>query len=161
MHIIYLRERLRGRARARTSSALTRNGERECLIRNYPESNLGTGSLKVPWLQRSVFKKPGIKQTLRNQVLMYTQVLACVKTSPLFFVAKGKGNRRPPHEGFSALSRLQMEAYIKHVFYYYGESLFQAFGQWSARQGREREKHLAPPPRCFFLLTSLCAIPTI
>ena len=32
---------------------------------------------------------------------MYTQALACVQTSPFFFVAKGKGNRRPPHEGFS------------------------------------------------------------
>ena len=59
---------------------------------------------------------------------MYTQALARVQTSPFFFVAKGKGNRRPPHEGFSALSRLQMEAYIIHVFYYYVESLFQAFG---------------------------------
>ena len=27
-----------------------------------------------------------------------------------------------------ALNRLQMEAYIIHVFYYYVESLFQAFG---------------------------------
>ena len=33
---------------------------------------------------------------------MYTQALACVKTSSVFFVAKGKGNRRPPHEGFSS-----------------------------------------------------------
>ena len=32
---------------------------------------------------------------------MYTQALACVQTSHFFFVAKGKGNRRPPHEGFS------------------------------------------------------------
>ena len=31
---------------------------------------------------------------------MYTQALACVKTSPFFFVAKGKGIKRPPHEGF-------------------------------------------------------------
>ena len=60
MHIIYLWERVPDTARARTSSAWTRNGERECLIRNYPESSLWTGSLKVLWLQRSVFKKPGI-----------------------------------------------------------------------------------------------------
>ena len=32
---------------------------------------------------------------------MYTQALACVKTSPFSFVAKGKGINRPPHEGFS------------------------------------------------------------
>ena len=31
---------------------------------------------------------------------MYTQALACVKTTPFFFVAKR--NRRPPHEGFSS-----------------------------------------------------------
>ena len=61
MHIIYLWERLDDRARARTSSAGTRNGERVCPIWNYPESSLWTGSLKVPWLQRSVFKIPGIK----------------------------------------------------------------------------------------------------
>ena len=53
---------------------------------------------------------------------MYTQALACLQTSPFFFVAKGKGNRRPPHEGFSSAKlRLQMEAYIIHVFYYYVE----------------------------------------
>ena len=33
---------------------------------------------------------------------MYTQALACVQTSHFFFVAKGKVNRRPPHEGFSS-----------------------------------------------------------
>ena len=33
---------------------------------------------------------------------MYTHALACVKTSPFFFVAKGKGNRRPPDEDFSS-----------------------------------------------------------
>ena len=32
---------------------------------------------------------------------MYTQALACVQTSPFFFIAKRKGNRRPHHEGFS------------------------------------------------------------
>ena len=34
---------------------------------------------------------------------MYTQALTCVQTCPFFFVAKGKGNRRPPHEGFSGI----------------------------------------------------------
>ena len=33
---------------------------------------------------------------------MCTHALACVKTSHFFFVAKGKGNRRPPQEGFSS-----------------------------------------------------------
>ena len=33
---------------------------------------------------------------------MNTQALACVQTSPFFFVAKGKGNWRPPHGGFSS-----------------------------------------------------------
>ena len=59
---------------------------------------------------------------------MYTQALACVKTSPFFFVAKGKGIGDPLTKASQALNRLQMEACIIHVFYYYAESLFQAFG---------------------------------
>ena len=102
----------------------------------------------------------GIKITARKQgsmgpgytmlrPCMYTQALACVQTSPFFFVAKRKGNRRPPHEGFSALNRVPMEAYIIHVFYYYVESLFQAFGQWSAAPRKRARKTPYSTPLLF------------
>ena len=49
---------------------------------------------------------------------MYTQALACVQTSPFFFVAKDKeiGDLLTKATR-QALNRLQMEAYIIHVFY--------------------------------------------
>ena len=93
---------------------------------------------------------------------MYTQALACVKTSPLLQKEKEIGDLLTKVS--QALNRLQMEAYIIHVFYYYVERSRKPVpgvrdsGVW--RQGRERETHPTPPPRCFFLLTFPCAIPT-
>ena len=83
---------------------------------------------------------------------MYTQALACVKTSPLLQKEKEIGDLLTKVS--QALNRLQMEAYIIHVFYYYVERSRKPVpgvrdsGVW--RQGRERETHPTPPPRCFF-----------
>ena len=54
-----------------------------------------------------------------------------------------------------ALNRLQMEAYIIHVFYYYVESLFQAFGEWSAAPRKRARNTPYPTSSLFFLLTSI------
>ena len=48
------------------------------------------------------FQKTWNKLDLEELRTHDTHALACVKTSPFFFVAKGKGNRRPPHEDFSS-----------------------------------------------------------
>ena len=153
MHIIYLWERLRYRARTRTSSAWTRNGERECLIWNYPENSLWTGSLKVPWLQRSVFKILGIKL-----VLMYTQALTCVKTSPFFFVAKGKGNRRPPHGGFSSTKSFTDGGIYNTCLLLLRRKSVPGVRIVECGAKEESEKHTLPHPLVVFFWSHLFAL---
>ena len=96
---------------------------------------------------------------------MYTQALTCVKTSAFFFVLKGKGNRRPPHQGFSGTKPFTDGVIYNTCFLLLRKKIYKACSRRSDSgvrcQGRQREIHPTPPPRCFFLLTSLCAIPTI
>ena len=93
---------------------------------------------------------------------MYTHALACVKTSPFFFVAKGKGNRRPPHEDFSSTKSFTDGGIYNTCFLLLHRKSVPGVRIVECGAKEESEKHTLPHPLVvFFLLTSLCTIPKI
>ena len=85
---------------------------------------------------------------------MYTHALACVKTSPFFFVAKGKGNRRPPHEDFSSTKSFTDGGIYNTCFLLLRRKIQKACsrrsGQWSVAPRKRARNTPYPTPSLFF-----------
>ena len=89
---------------------------------------------------------------------MYTQALACVQTSPVFFVAKGKGNRRPPHEGFSSTKSFTDGGIYNTCFLLLHRKSVPGVRivEWGAKE--ESEKHTLPHPLVVFFCSHFFAL---
>ena len=81
---------------------------------------------------------------------MYTHALACVKTSPFFFVAKGKGNRRPPHEDFSSTKSFTDGGIYNTCFLLLRRKSVPGVRIVECGAKEESEKHTLPHPLVVF-----------
>ena len=81
---------------------------------------------------------------------MYTHALACVRTSPFFFVAKGKGNRRPPHEDFSSTKSFTDGGIYNTCFLLLRRKSVPGVRIVECGAKEESEKHTLPHPLVVF-----------
>ena len=89
---------------------------------------------------------------------MYTHALACVKTSPFFFVAKGKGNRRPPHEDFSSTKSFTDGGIYNTCFLLLRRKSVPGVRIVECGAKEESEKHTLPHPLVVFFCSHLFAL---
>ena len=89
---------------------------------------------------------------------MYTQALTCVKTSPFFFVSKGKESRRPPHEGFSGTKPFTDKGIYNTCFLLLRRKPVPGVRIVECTAREESEKHTLPHPLVVFFCSHLFAL---